>query len=296
MRMVSEITARLRLPLVLVDEVQAREQARDDGEQQQDDDDLHGEAGGTRDCCALAATGSREDRPSPSRRAWSHGGGVRMSRSRCGSGRWQADRGRREGRAPGAARGAHARGRRCGSPGAVASAEALLYRRVRAAGDWIAAAPDLHRQPDPRRARGLRRDDAAAPRGRRSAVLVNRGWVARGRRLSRGRRRCRCPPGPVEVSGLATLPPRALPRAVGRHRSPATCGRTSRSSAIASRTRHARCCRSWSSPTPPAPGLAARREKPDAGIAKHREYALTWFSLAATALVLWIALNLRRVR
>jgi surfeit locus 1 family protein len=44
----------------------------------------------------------------------------------------------------------------------------------------------------------------------------------------------------------------------------------------------------------PAPGLAAVVEKPDAGIAKHREYALTWFSLAATVVALWVGLNLRR--
>jgi cytochrome oxidase assembly protein ShyY1 len=30
------------------------------------------------------------------------------------------------------------------------------------------------------------------------------------------------------------------------------------------------------------------------GAEKHREYALTWFSLAGTALVLWIVMNLRR--
>ena len=46
----------------------------------------------------------------------------------------------------------------------------------------------------------------------------------------------------------------------------------------------------------PAPGLTAVRETPDAGIAKHREYALTWFALATTVLALWIVLNLRRVR
>jgi cytochrome oxidase assembly protein ShyY1 len=42
--------------------------------------------------------------------------------------------------------------------------------------------------------------------------------------------------------------------------------------------------------------LEAVRESPDAGVDKHREYALTWFSLAATVLALWIALNARRVR
>jgi len=43
-------------------------------------------------------------------------------------------------------------------------------------------------------------------------------------------------------------------------------------------------------------GLAAVREQPDAGVAKHREYALTWFSLAFTAAVMWVVLNLRRAR
>ena len=47
--------------------------------------------------------------------------------------------------------------------------------------------------------------------------------------------------------------------------------------------------------TPP-PGLAAVREKPDAGVAKHIEYAFTWFALAATALGLWLGLNLKRSR
>ena len=45
-----------------------------------------------------------------------------------------------------------------------------------------------------------------------------------------------------------------------------------------------------------APGLVAVRETPDAGIARHVEYAFTWFSLAATAFVLWVVLNVRRTR
>jgi surfeit locus 1 family protein len=44
------------------------------------------------------------------------------------------------------------------------------------------------------------------------------------------------------------------------------------------------------------PQLVALRETPDSGVAKHREYALTWFSLAATTLVLWIVLNVKRTR
>jgi len=44
----------------------------------------------------------------------------------------------------------------------------------------------------------------------------------------------------------------------------------------------------------PGAGLAAVREKPDAGAATNRQYEFTWFLLAATAAVMWAALNLRR--
>jgi len=41
-------------------------------------------------------------------------------------------------------------------------------------------------------------------------------------------------------------------------------------------------------------GLAAVVERPDTGIAKHREYALTWFALAATLAALWTYYSFRR--
>jgi cytochrome oxidase assembly protein ShyY1 len=47
---------------------------------------------------------------------------------------------------------------------------------------------------------------------------------------------------------------------------------------------------------PTGDGLAPVREAPNAGIAKHIEYAFTWFALAATATALWLALNLKRAR
>jgi surfeit locus 1 family protein len=46
----------------------------------------------------------------------------------------------------------------------------------------------------------------------------------------------------------------------------------------------------------PATELAAVSERPDAGVAMHRQYEFTWFLLAATTLVLWLSLNVRRTR
>jgi surfeit locus 1 family protein len=45
----------------------------------------------------------------------------------------------------------------------------------------------------------------------------------------------------------------------------------------------------------PGAGLAAVEERPDTGVAKHREYSLTWFALAATVTVLWLLLNVSSV-
>ena len=40
-------------------------------------------------------------------------------------------------------------------------------------------------------------------------------------------------------------------------------------------------------------GLIARQERPDARAEKHIEYMLTWYSLAATVVVLWLVVNLK---
>lgn len=44
---------------------------------------------------------------------------------------------------------------------------------------------------------------------------------------------------------------------------------------------------------PTEPGLTAQIERPDARVEKHIEYMLTWYSLAATVVVLWFSLNLK---
>ncbi len=43
-------------------------------------------------------------------------------------------------------------------------------------------------------------------------------------------------------------------------------------------------------------GLVALHERPDARVEKHTEYMLTWYSLAATVVLLWLILNFKIIR
>ncbi len=176
--------------------------------------------------------------------------------------------------------------------GSVESADPLLYRKVRAAGEYDAAG-QIYVDNQVYQGRAgyfvvtpLRLRDGAI-------VLVNRGWIARGAKYHEPPL-APAPAGAVEVSGLATLPPARVlelgPQTVS--------GSVWQNLSIA---RYRAATKSAVVPVvvladAPGTGLAAVRESPDAGVAKHREYALTWFSLAALTLVLWLALNVKRTR
>jgi surfeit locus 1 family protein len=172
-------------------------------------------------------------------------------------------------------------------------AEGLMYRRVRAAGTWIAERQFFV---DNRIRGGKAGFEVITPlriEGSSSAVLVNRGWVARTPDYPRAPR-IEVPQGAVVAAGLAMRPPARFlelsPQSVS--------GDVWQNLSI---ERYAAASGLALLPIvvlqdPPAPGLAAVQEKPDAGISKHVEYAFTWFSLAATALALWVGLNIRRVR
>lgn len=177
--------------------------------------------------------------------------------------------------------------------GPVAAAEPLLFRRVHAEGEWIAERQIyLDNQ-----IRGGRAGFAVVTPLRLGAgpavVLVNRGWTPRGPEYPRAPR-IDVPPGPATVEGLATTPPaRYLELS-----SETVTGDVWQNLSI---ERYRRATGLEVLPIlvladPPAPKLAAFSERPDAGVAKHREYEFTWFSLAATVLVLWVVLNVRRVR
>jgi surfeit locus 1 family protein len=175
--------------------------------------------------------------------------------------------------------------------GSVDSAEPLLYRRVRASGEFQPAGQIyvdnhvLHERAGYFVVTPLKLRDGAL-------VLVNRGWIARGPAYPQP------PPAPppagtVEVTGLASVPPARFLE-LGE----AVSGNVWQNLTIA---RYRETTKSKVLPVIVFPdasgaGLESVHETPDAGVAKHREYALTWFSLAATTFALWIGLNMTRVR
>lgn len=120
-------------------------------------------------------------------------------------------------------------------------------------------------------------------------LLINRGWVARTPAYP-APPDVPVPAGEQRIEGLATLPPKRfleLSKDV-------VDGRVWQNLSLD------RYAESSNRPVVPAvvlmasPGLVAVQERPEAGEAKHREYALTWLSLAITTGILWVVLNLKR--
>ena len=176
--------------------------------------------------------------------------------------------------------------------GSSGPAEALLYRRVRTRGRWI---PEGQIFIDNQVREGRAGFSVVAPlrlAGGDGAVLINRGWIARTNAYPRAPE-VGMPSGDVFIEGVATTPP-------------------ARFLELSSETVSGNV---WQNLTldkyktrtgievlpvvvlaqPPAEGLAFVHEKPDFGVGKHREYALTWFSLAATVAVLWLVFAFRRL-
>ena len=176
--------------------------------------------------------------------------------------------------------------------GSVPSAEPLLYRRVRMDGTWLES---LQFYVDNRIEAGRAGFHVITPlaiAGSDAAVLVNRGWIARGPEYPRPPR-IATPRGAARVSGMAMRPPaRVLELS-----SQTVAGEVWQNLSIERYAAHARLklLPVVVLAEPAGQGLAAVREVPDAGVEKHIEYAFTWFALAATVTVLWIALNLRKV-
>lgn len=206
-------------------------------------------------------------------------------------GRWQAERAD-EKAALQAMFEARARETPLSLGGSSGPADALLFRRLRVAGRWI---PEGQIFIDNRIQQGRAGFHVITPlaiAGSERAVLVNRGWTARTRDYP-SPPVIPVPPGEVEVIGLATLPPRRVLELSGETIS----GNVWQNLSL---ERYAERMRLGLVPVviavdTPGEGLIAVHERPDTGIEKHREYELTWFSLAGTLAILWIVFAFRRV-
>lgn len=177
--------------------------------------------------------------------------------------------------------------------GRVDSAEALLFRRVRVEGRYV---PGGQVFVDNRIHAGRAGFEVVTPLaigGAGALVLVNRGWTARTAAYPAAPE-VPVPAGDQVVEGLATVPPARYVELSGE----TVTGNVWQNLSIA---RYAARAGRDVLPvvilaSPPGPGLAAVEERPDAGVAKHREYMLTWYSLAVTVAALWVGLNLRKAR
>jgi surfeit locus 1 family protein len=177
--------------------------------------------------------------------------------------------------------------------GNVPSAEPLRFRRVHAEGEWIA---DRQIYIDNQMHEGRAGFAVVTPlrlAGSTAAVLVNRGWIPRGTEYPRAPK-VPVPAGPAHADGLATTPPARFIE---------LSSETVTGDVWQNLTTERYRARTGIEvlpvvilDDPPAPGLAAFAETPDAGVARHVEYEFTWFAFAATAFVLWVVLNVKRVK
>lgn len=175
--------------------------------------------------------------------------------------------------------------------GPVRDAGAILYRSVTAEGRYV---PGGQVFIDNRQHQGRPGFHVVTPlqlSGSTAAVLVNRGWVPRDASYPAAPA-VPVPEGPVRVEGMAARPPerflelspQVVAGSVWQNLSLERYGQQMKMEVLPVLVLAA----------PAAQGLARVVETPDAGAAKHHEYALTWFALALTVLALWIGLNTRR--
>ncbi len=172
------------------------------------------------------------------------------------------------------------------------AADSLLYRRARATGEYVPSGQIfIDNQVHEGRA-GFRVVTPLRIDGAAGVVLVERGWIERTAQYP-APPRADPPAGRNVVTGIAALPPRRYIEL-----SPSTVsGAVWQNLSI---ERYRETTREKVFPFVlvadyAAPGLQAIRERPDAGVERHREYSLTWYAFAATTFALWVVLNLRRV-
>lgn len=175
---------------------------------------------------------------------------------------------------------------------ALVDPAAVAFRRVSARGDYVDRYSILL---DNKVLRGRVGYQVVSPlriAGSDMHVLVNRGWVAAGRTRN-ALPQVPAPTGEQTIAGIVVVPsarfyelaPESPQGPVWENlvleRYHAWSG-LALQPVVIEQTNDAR------------DGLAREWDRPDAGTARHRSYALQWFAFAALTLVLYVALNLKR--
>ncbi len=124
-------------------------------------------------------------------------------------------------------------------------------------------------------------------------VLVNRGWVARTANYPRPPN-IAVPPGEVTVEGVLTLPSARFLE-LSKNTIQGNVWQNLTVERYARETGRSVMPLMLLQKDTTAP-LRPVSERPDARAEKHVEYMLTWYSLAATVVVIWLVLNIKRVR
>lgn len=176
---------------------------------------------------------------------------------------------------------------------AATDATHLRFRTVQASGEYDAARQLFL---DNKVHAGRAGYDVVAPlrlAGSDRFVLVDRGWVAQGAR--RAELPAVPPPaGRVTVTGRANLPPqRYLELAPERGTGPLWQNLDLERIATATGLVLLPIVVEQTDPVAPADGLVRDWPAPDLGAAQNRSYMLQWYSFAALAVALWLALNWR---
>ena len=182
--------------------------------------------------------------------------------------------------------------------GTVKDGASLRYRRVVARGLF---------QPDGQIFLDNKTDDASTGRagyhvitplkitGSNTTVLVNRGWLPRAASYPKPPV-VPMPAGEIEVRGMAVIPNAHFLELSNA----AVDGAVWQNLTIERYRQHSKldilpAVLLAAETTPNAlQGLMPQTELPNAGVDKHIEYMLTWYSLSATLVALWIGLNLKK--
>jgi surfeit locus 1 family protein len=167
------------------------------------------------------------------------------------------------------------------------------FRRASASGTWVESAQIYIDNKFDQNTVGYHVITPLKLAGSERHVLVNRGWVARGAGYPVPPNAL-VPMGQIDVNGTITLPTDKFLELTA-----STASGSVWQNLTIERFRAA----SKLDVLPfvllandVGPELRVVVQQPDAGVAKHVEYMLTWYSLAATVVVLWLVLNFKTRR